>query len=1062
MIERDEWRLRKAGGLVKLLALAHNHRLHREQVMNLLWPDSPPKAAANNLRQALHAARRVLGPSRTAYSYLELLGEQLALCPDSQLWVDVEAFEVAALAARRSRNPEAYRAAIELYSGDLLPEDRYEDWAESRREELRRDYLTLFVEMAELYEERRDPGLAVEALRKVVTDEPAHEEAHVSMMRLYAETGQRYQALRQYERLRQILSRELGTEPAASSRRLYEEILTGHLPTAGGTAISSPLSEPPGTGRHNLPVARTSFVGREQEIVEVKRALAMTRLLTLTGMGGSGKTRLALEVAQSLVGAYQDGVWLVELAPLADPDLVPQEVASAMGVREQPGHLLVDVLVDTLRAKTVLLVLDNCEHLADACARLVDILLGNCPRLRVLATSRETIGVAGETNWVVPPLSSPDLRQPTTVEKLVGFESVRLFLERVRHRRPDFDLTSHNVQAVAEICRQLDGIPLAIELAVARVGVLSVEQIAARLEDSLGLLMTGGRTATPRQRTLRATLDWSYNLLSEMERKLFGRLSVFAGGWTLEAAEAVCSGGGVQESEVLDLLSRLVDKSLVVAETTEDGAVRCRMLEPVRQYGRERLEKSGDSETVRRQHAEHYLVQAEMAELELTGPQQQWWFAWLEREHDNLRAALGWSLEREEGVGLRLATSLRRFWYARGHLDEGRKWLEQGLAVRGVASASTRAKALDGAGWLAEAQGDYERATAAYTESLKLNRSVGDQRGIAWALSELGSVALFQGDRERATRLLEKSLIMLRKLGNERDIASVLNTLGALASSRGDQAHAVSLFEEAIALSRKVQDTRVVAISLNNLGFTTLVYGDRERATALLEESLALAREIGDTLDIALSLINLALAALVRGDHISVTSLVEESLVLLRNAGDRQLIADCLERLAAAAGVQGRAQRAARLWGAAQELRKNLGSPLQPDESALLEPHLAATRSQLEEEAWEAALAEGRKMGLEGAIEYALSEVQSDLPTSRAPEQTPTGMQLASLTQREQEVALLVAQGLTNRQIATELVISEHTAATHVRKILKKLELRSRAELAAWVSDRALPTPHSG
>jgi DNA-binding SARP family transcriptional activator len=419
-IDGSAWRLRKAASLVKLLALAPGHRLHRERVMHLLWPDLGLRAASNNLRQALHVARRTLHPDpAVAARYLASWDEQLALCPEGHLSVDVEAFEMTAAAARRAREPAAYRAAIELYSGELLPEDRYEEWAEEKREQLRTTYLILLGELAVLYEERGEFGPAVETLRRAVAEEPTNEEAHVGLMRLYAVSDRRREALAQYERLRKLLSGQLGTEPNAATQRLRDEIAAD-----GSPPIRIPPTHPlqdqrpaadKHANKHNLPAPRTSFVGREREMLEVKRELAMTRLLTLTGAGGSGKTRLALEVARSLVGAYPDGVWLVELAGLSEEILVPQAVAGALEVPEQSDRTLTDSLVESLRGREMLLTIDNCEHLVAAAANLVDVLLDACPRLRVLATSREALDVAGEVRWPVPTLSVPDPRRPLSV-----------------------------------------------------------------------------------------------------------------------------------------------------------------------------------------------------------------------------------------------------------------------------------------------------------------------------------------------------------------------------------------------------------------------------------------------------------------------------------------------------------------------------------------------------------------------------------------------------------------------------------------------------------------------
>src|SRR5215212_3302017 len=588
IIAENRWRLKKAGGLVKLLALAPSHRMHRERMMDLLWPTSDVNKAANSLRYTLHNARRILEPApESASRYLHLRGEELVLCSEGQLWVDAEAFEEAAAEARRVCKPVAYQAAIELYAGELLPGDLYEEWAEGRREGLRQSFLSLLVELSWLYEERKEYGPAMEALRRAAEEEPTHEEAQVGLMRLQALSGRQGEAMRQYGRLEEVLSRKLSTEPSVASLCLYKEIKAGRFPLAHPPPAGPPPEEPVAAAGHNLPANRTSFVGRERELIEVKRALSMTRLLTLTGAGGSGKTRLATEVAREMVASYPDGVWLVELTGLSEEALVPEAVAAALGVTEQPGRYLVDVLCEALSKKRMLLVLDNCEHLIDAASRLVDTLLDSCPQARVLATSRQALGVAGEVAWPVPSLAVPDPGDATT-EDLERCESARLFVERALQRRPGFALTPVNARDVAEVCRRLDGIPLAIELAAARAGVLSVEQIAERLNDCFRLLTAGSRIAVPRHRTLRTTIDCSHGLLSEDERRLFRRLAVFAGGFTLAAVEAICSGEDLERDEVLDLLSRLVDKSLVVVQEW-GGEMRYRLLDIVRQYGWEKL-----------------------------------------------------------------------------------------------------------------------------------------------------------------------------------------------------------------------------------------------------------------------------------------------------------------------------------------------------------------------------------------------------------------------------------------------------------------------------------------
>jgi predicted ATPase/DNA-binding SARP family transcriptional activator/DNA-binding CsgD family transcriptional regulator len=1042
---QDAWRLRKSAALIKLLALAPGHRMHREQAMELLWPGSSMRAASGSLRSVLYAARKVLDPN-AGFLYLAGEGKSLALCPEGDLWVDVDAFEAALATARRTREPAAYRAALGLYAGELLPDDRYEDWAEDSRWRLRRASLSAQIELSGLYEERGEYERAVEVLQGFLVEEPADEEAHARLMRLYAYSGRRQEALSRYEQFSRTLAEQLGTEPGAATRRLRDEIAAGGFPSRPPLLAGPPHEEV--SGGHNLPEPRTSLVGRGREILEIKRALSTTRLLTLTGTGGAGKTRLALEVARDLAGVYPDGVWLIELAPLSEPGLVVQEVARTLGSEEQPGRPLLESLLDALADKEMLVLLDNCEHLTGAVARLSMALLDSCPGTRVLATSRERLGAEAESTWAVPSLSIPG--ETFTMEDLEVYESVSLFAERARRAHPGFRLTPENARAVAEVCVGLEGIPLAIELAAARIGMLSASQISERLGRSLDLLTRGARTADRRHRTLRATLDWGHGLLGGPEQVLFGRLSVFAGGFTLEAAESVGGGGWVEERHVVELLTTLVEKSLVVAEESWELGARYRLLEPVRQYASEKLGEGGEEDDLRRRHALFFLALAEEAEPGLRGSRQVEWLDRLEQEHDNLRAALAWSLE--EDLGARLAGALSLFWYTRGYLSEGRSYLE--AVVRGHSVPETaRARALDGLGWIAEPQGDYERARLAYEESLGLYRRAGDRRGVANALGDLGSLALDRGDYERATSLLEESLALYRELGENEGIIGILDSLGVLASAGGDPERSAVYFREALVLSRGTGNARRTAVSLGNFGITTLVHGDPDQATVLLEESLGLFREIGDGQNIAIGLMHAALAALAGGDHGRVLVLVQESLGLLRKAGDRQHFADCLEIMAGSAGAGGLPRKAARLWGAAGALREEIGVPSQPENRKVLDPYLAAARSGLGVAAWQTALAEGRAMPPERAIEYSLSAEEPAPPSRR---------QAGVLSAREEEVAALVSQGLTNRQIASELSISEHTVATHITRILKRLGLNSRSRLSAWVTERGLPPPIEG
>jgi predicted ATPase/DNA-binding SARP family transcriptional activator/DNA-binding CsgD family transcriptional regulator len=1030
LIEEDQWRLRRARSLLKLLTLAPGHHLHREQVMETLWPDLGMRRASNNLHYALHTVRRALEPSamasRSAASsgYLFLRDEQLILCPDSPLWVDVEAFEQAASAARHAMEPQAFRAAIDLYSGELLPQDRYETWAEERRAQLRGLYISLLLEVSGIYEDRKEYEEAIEALGRVLAEDTMYEEAHVGLMRVYAVLGRRREALGQYERLRDALHRELGSEPEAATVRLHEEIWAGALPPARSPLAAGSQSEDlPAAGfggRHNLPLARTSFIGRGAESLEVKRLLAMTRLLTLTGVGGSGKTRLAIEVAKDLVEAYPDGAWLVELASLSQGELVPQAVARALKAREQPGRPLLETLKDALRTKTMLLVMDNCEHLIQAVVRLLDALLDSCPGLRILATSRETLNAAGEVNWVVPSLTVPYSRQEAyTPQELEAYESVRLFVERAYQRKPSFQLTLRNGQAVSQVCRHLEGIPLAIELASGRIGVLSAEQLASRLVDSLKLL-TGGRTADPRHRTLRATLAWSHDLLSEPERTLFRRLSVFAGGGTLEAAEEVCSGEGIEQDDVLDILSKLVDKSLVVAEASPgvEGELRYRMLEPIRQYGQERLQQSGEADAIRERHAASFLALAEQAGPELRGPRQVMWLKRLDTERDNVRGAMRWLLGQGESQTVaRIGWALWLFWWMHGHFTEGRRWMEEALAKGSAMTAAFRAKTLFVAGTMADGQADRRSAEPLLEESLMLFRQLGDKLGSAFALSGVGLVAVGQGHHERG----------------------------------------VAFFNEAVDLFLKKGERWGASVTLSFLAVGWFGRGDPIRAKRLAERGLELARESGATEGICVACHTGAMVAHAEGDHERARGLLQEGLKLAAEAGNETNVAYYLEGLAASAALESRLERAAGLWGAAEALLEKIevAAYIYAPDRSVYQGQVSAARARLEEAAWQRAWTEGRAMTSERAIEYALSEEKEEHEEPpklvAAPEQQPPAPdeRTQSLTDREQEVALLLGRGLTNRRIAKKLSISEHTVATHVGKILKKLGLRSRAQISS-------------
>ncbi|HEX4836171.1 MAG TPA: tetratricopeptide repeat protein [bacterium] len=848
---------------------------------------------------------------------------------------------------------------------------------------------------------------------------------------------------------------------------------------------------------NNLPVQVTSFIGREREISEITRLLSGTRLLTLTGAGGAGKTRLAIHAAAEMLEASADGVWLVELAPLLDPSLVPYAVASTLGAREEQGRTVMESLVDALRPRSLLLVLDNCEHLLAACAHLADTLRRSCLAVRIMATSREPLGLAGEMVYRVPSLSLPSQAQPRFSD-LMQCEAVRLFVERAVFVHPEFTVTEMTAPAVARVCRRLDGIPLAIELAAARTKILSAEQIAARLDDRFRLLTGGTRSSLPRHQTLRAAIEWSHDLLSQPERMLLRRVAVFAGGFALDGAEAVCAGAGAGAEGVLDVLGRLVDKSLILAETSA-GEARYRLQDTVRLYAQERLLESGEQAEFLARHRDWCIMFAERAALELQGPDQRAWLRRLETEHDNLRAALVFSLEGASGdAALRLVGALWWFWHVRGYLSEGRAWLAKAITGTEGAPPLARAKALYGAGVLAWRQGDFERARALCQESLILYRDLGHSLGIASAISILEQVARSQGDTARAMVLLEDGLALFRERGDTWGIATSLISLGNAVRSQGDHARARALLAESLdlfetlndtsgraaslhflglvardhgdysraetlnrkslSLSRQMGDQPRIAFSLHSLGLVARDRGELAQAQALFEESLALFRDLEDLWGITTALVSLGMVARLRGECQRAASLLQESLTLRRDLGDRWGIAECLECLAAAAAEHKHAERAALLLGAAKALRDTIGAPSPPTDLADCDRTATAARRRLGRKKFDAAWETGRRMEMEKAIEYALAPAPPPAALA-APDGRSPGRLPGPLTRREQEVTALIAQGRTNREIARALVVTEGTAANHVQHILNKLGLNSRAQIAAWAVEHGLHTP---
>ena len=977
---------RKEGWLLALLALRPDRATPRDFLAGLLWPECDEAQALYNLRRSLTRLRDALGHHADCIQQIR---------PRS-LGFDATRASVDALEFDRlivSDDPRMLAEAVRLCQGPLL-QTCYEEWAQAERLPRELAYQQALEKLARGALERGEWHDAEKYCRLHIASDPLQEQAHRLLMQACAQSGNQAAAMQAYRDLRVRLREEINADPDPQTVACYEAIRQEAMrqealqhKAKASTPVPAQSAPPPAASSPvafaaPLPQPLTRLIGRDLEVPEVCGYLAQSRLVTLLGAGGVGKTRLAIEIAHRFSTRMADGAAFVELAGLADDALPVRALARTLGIAEVPNAPLLTTLTEHLHTQERLIVLDNCEHLRSSCAHLASALLTTCPRLRILATSRQALGLPGETVWRVPSLPVPPvfageaLMSEAKSDDTLEYAATQLFLERVSQICPEFRLSPAMLSPIGQICRRLDGIPLAIELAAYRVRSLSPEKIASRLTDRFHLLTGGGTASLPRQQTLRALIDWSYRLLDPDEQLLLARLSVFAGGWTLEAAEHICIGEGAEAWEVLDLLSSLIDKSLVMYEPRSEGS-RYRFLESIREYARERLEASGEAAEYRQRHAAYYADLAVDTEPRLIGPEQGALQEQLEQEHDNLRTALTWGRENEAGAitALRIVSRLWRFWMQRGYWQEGREQLRHVLdAPQSRPDSELRSRACNGAGMLAYRMGDFAQARLFLEDSLAVARRRQDKRGIAVALGNLGHVPAAQGQFAEAREMYGEALALSREQGNESGAAYSLIGLGNVAASLGELPTAQQQYEEALTLFRRLGDTGGELLILGNLGWVALTQKDGPLAKTRTEQALALCRQLKRTEGEALYLPNLGAACELAGDMAGAWECYRQALQVSLQLGDKRTLAATLETLAAYYLRTGEYAQAARYYGCTDTGYTAIAMSRSTLETANREEAFATLRDRMGEDAFTVCFAEGQKLSLEELAHEAVSE----------------------------------------------------------------------------------------
>ena len=976
-----------------------HQRYTRESLSTLLWPDYEQAKAFSNLRRTIWEVHQALGEN-----WLIADRESVRLNPGAEIDLDVSHFQDL-LSQAHQQGEISFRIpllvdAFKLYRNHFLTgfslKDAYpfNEWAFTESEELRHKLADALTLLSEDYCAQGQPDKAIPYARRLTALDPLNESTHRQLMDVYMQAGQHSEALKQYKTCEQILRKELNLDPQPETRALYKKIRKREI-----TPVRVEKQTDIFTPRHNLPSQLSTFIGREKEQGEIINLIAKNRLVTLLGVGGIGKTRLALQVGQKLLNNYLDGVWFIPLDSLSDPALVPQAVASVFDIREGPDLPATKILMNVLREKTVLLILDNCEHLLDSCAQLITTLLTNCPNLKMLATSREILNIEGEATYYVPTLYVPTY-DSTAVEKLRESESIQLFAERASLALSSFQVTTENAGMIVNICRKVDGIPLAIELAAARVNILHVKEISKQLDDSFALLVSGSRGKLSRHETLQASMDWSWSLLSTSEQIFLRQLSVFAGGWTLESAQAVCEGNA------LNLISALMKKSLIIVDRKPDDQTRYRFHEIVRQYVYERLVESDEEENTRNRHLKYFLQFSGQAETALQGPTQMEWYMRLNEERDNIRAALGWADETDVEAAMYISARLQRFWEMYDS-REGSYWLSKFLQKpESHVYPKARANALRAHGWILVDLQQFDVALSSAQECLELYRALGDQRGevdgllqLAWESSSvpekmtliqqaltlakgLGDIprqadALWQlGWLDQDNRFIywEKAIALARPLGNWRGLAVGLSTIGYFLVLDGDIESAQKYLDEAVKLCQQVNMHPLPEGLLSAYGQIALLQGDFEKARTCFQADARLGVESVNRQHYLWPRTRLGYVALHEGNFTEACDIFAETAQEFQKDKYTIGVVFTLEGIAGTFVAMGKPQHAARIIGWTDAARKEIDDRRPILEQADVDKTIAACLAKLGKVAFSDAYDEGQKMSLEEAVAYALGE----------------------------------------------------------------------------------------